>query len=285
MRDIIKKADVLIEALPYIRRFKGEIVVIKAGGSMLEDKPLIGGIFEDIIFLSAVGVRPVLIHGGGPRINAGMKKKGLHPKFVDGFRVTDAATIKIVYETLNEAGRDIVRHIEELNGRAKALSSKKDRIILAAKLKPKGRDLGFVGRILSVNTRPIRKVLDSGAIPVISPSGRAADGRIYNINGDQAACEIAAALKAEKFVLITDTKGILMDEADENTLISTINKEQADRLIEKGVIRSGMIPKVQAAIGALNKGVNKTHIIDGRLSHAILLEIFTDKGIGTEIVK
>ncbi len=285
MQDIIKKADVLIEALPYISRFKGKVVVIKAGGSMMENREVISGIFEDIIFLSAVGIRPVIIHGGGPRITAKMKETGLVPKFIDGFRVTDAKTMKIVDETLEETNKEMAGHICGLGGKAKALSGKRDGIIKAAKLKHKGKDMGFLGKIVSINTKPIKDALEEGAIPVITPVGAGKDGRAYNINADLAACDIAAALKAEKFVLITDTKGVLRDESDEKTLIPTLKKKEAQDLIKRGIIQSGMIPKVRAVMAALDKGVKKAHIIDGRLSHAILLEIFTDKGIGTEIIK
>jgi len=285
MQDIIKKAGVLIEALPYIMKFRGKIVVIKAGGSMMENKEVISGIFQDIIFMSAVGMKPVVIHGGGPRITERMKKAGLTPKFVDGFRVTDAKTMKIVDETLDETNREIAKHIGELGGKARALCGKRDKIIMAVKLKHKGRDMGFLGQIVSVDTRPIKAALRDGAIPVITPVASGKDGKAYNINADLAACDIASALKAEKFVLITDTKGILRDESDENTLIPTLKKKEAEGLIKRGVIKGGMIPKVRAVIDALDKGVKKTHIIDGRLSHAILLEIFTDKGIGTEIIK
>lgn len=285
MQDIIKKADVLIEALPYIRKFKSTTFVIKAGGSMMESRDIIEGIFEDIIFLSCVGIKPVLIHGGGSRINAEMKKAGLQPKFADGLRVTDAMTIKIVDEVLTETSADIAGYIEELGGKAKVLSGKKDGVIKAEKVKHKGKDIGFIGRASFVNVSPIKKAFELDAIPVISPVGRGEDGNAYNINADHAASEIAAALKAEKFVLITDTKGILMDESDEETLISTLRRKEAQDLIKRGIIQSGMIPKVKAAIAALNKGVSKTHIIDGRINHAILLEIFTDKGVGTEIVR
>lgn len=285
MQDIIKKADVLIEALPYIRKFRGKIVVIKAGGSMMENKEVVSGMFQDIVFLSSVGIKAVIIHGGGPRITEKMKESGLVPKFVDGLRVTDAKTMKIVDETLDATNRGIAAHICELGGKAKALSGKKDRIIKAEKLKHKGKDIGFVGNIVSVNTKPIKDTLKDDAIPVVTPVGYGADENAYNINADLAACDIAAALKAEKLVLVTDIKGILRDESDENTLISHLRMKEASELIERGIIRSGMIPKVKAVTAALKKGVGKTHIIDGRMSHALLLEIFTDKGIGTEIVK
>ncbi|MDD5072457.1 MAG: acetylglutamate kinase [Candidatus Omnitrophica bacterium] len=285
MQDIIKKADVLIEALPYIRKFRGKTVVIKAGGSMMENREVISGIFQDIIFMSLVGIKPVIIHGGGPRITEKMKEAGIVAKFVDGFRVTDSKTMKIVDDTLEATNKEIAKHIEELGGKVKALSGKKDKIIKAVTLKHKGKYMGFLGKIVSVNTKPIKDALKAGAIPVITPVAAGKDGKAYNINADLAACDIAAALKAEKFVLITDTNGILRDESDENTLIPTLKRKEAEELIERGVIRGGMIPKVKAVVDALKKGVNKTHIIDGRLSHAILLEVFTDKGIGTEIIK
>lgn len=285
MQGIIKKADVLIEALPYIRKFKGTVAVIKAGGSMMENRKIIEGVLEDIIFLSSVGIKPVLIHGGGPRISERMKQTGLTPKFVDGLRVTDAKTIKLVDETLDKTNSEIANHIKELGGKAKALCGKRDKIIKAEKLKYKGRDIGYVGKIVSINTSPIKKTLESDAIPVISPVGFGVNGSTYNINADQAACEIAAALKAEKLILLTDTKGILKDEFDEETLIPTLKRKEAEDLIKRGIIQSGMIPKVKAAIMALNKGVKKTHIIDGRLNHAILLEIFTTRGVGTEIIR
>lgn len=285
MQDIIKKAGVLIEALPYIMKFRGKIVVIKAGGSIMENREVVSGLFQDIIFMSAVGMKPVIIHGGGPRINERMRKAGLVPKFVDGLRITDARTIKIVDETLDETNREIAEHILDLGGKAKALCGKRDKIIKAAKLKHKGRDIGYVGKIVSINTKPIEKAIATDTIPVITPVGLGNDGKAYNINADLAACDIAAALKAEKLVLVTDTKGILRDESDENTLIPTLRKKEAEDLIKRGVIRAGMIPKVRAIVDALNKGVKKTHIIDGKLSHAILLEIFTDRGIGTEIIR
>ncbi|MFA5339206.1 MAG: acetylglutamate kinase [Candidatus Omnitrophota bacterium] len=285
MQDIIKKADVLIEALPYIKKFRGKTVVIKAGGSMMENREVISGIFQDIIFMSLVGIKPVIIHGGGPRITEKMKEAGIVAKFVDGFRVTDAKTMKIVDDTLEATNKEIAKHIEELGGKVKALSGKKDKIIKAVTLKHKGKHMGFLGKIVSVNTKPIKDALKDGAIPVITPVALGKDGKAYNINADLAACDIAAALKAEKFVLITDTNGILRDESDESTLIPTLKRKEAEELIERGVIRGGMIPKVKAVVDALKKGVNKTHIIDGRLSHAILLEVFTDKGIGTEIIK
>jgi len=252
---------------------------------MMEDRKVISGIFEDIIFMSLVGIRPVIVHGGGPKISARMKEAGLAPKFVDGLRVTDSKTMKIVDETLDRTNREIAGHICALGGKAKALCGKRDGIIKASRLLHNGKDIGFVGKIISINAKPVIRALDGGSIPVVTPVAKGKDGKAYNINADLAACDIAAAMKAEKLVLITDTKGILRDEEDENTLIPTLRRKEAEDLIKRGVIRSGMIPKVRAVMHALAKGVNKTHIIDGRLSHAILLEIFTDKGIGTEIIR
>ncbi|MFH0888666.1 MAG: acetylglutamate kinase [Planctomycetota bacterium] len=285
MQNIIKKAAVLIEAIPYIRKFRNTITVIKLGGSLEDDAHAINEILKDIIFLSSVGIKPVLIHGGGRRISARMAKAGLEPKFFDGLRITDAPVIKIVKKTLYERNLELTRQIKRLGWKAKSLCGKRNEIIWAEKLRPQGKDIGFVGEVSSVNIRPIVKAFNAGEIPVLTPLGFGSDGQTYNINADQAACDIATALKAEKFVLITDIKGILMDKSDDLSIISTLTINKAQSLIKKGIINTGMIPKVKSIITALNGGVKKTHIIDGRLPHAILLEIFTDKGIGTEIIK
>jgi len=285
MQHIIKKAEVLIEAIPYIRKFRHTVTVVKLGGSLEDNGRAITEILKDIIFLSSVGIKVVLIHGGGRRINARMEQAGLHPKFVDGLRVTDKAVIKIVKKTLYERNLELTRQIKRLGWKARSLCGKRNEIIWAEKLSPQGIDIGFVGEVSSVNTRPIVKAFNIGEIPVLTPLGFGSDGQTYNINADQAACDIAASLKAEKLVLITDIKGILRNKSDESTIIPTLTIKKAQALIRKGVINSGMIPKVKSIISALSHGVKKTHIIDGRLAHAILLEIFTDKGIGTEIVK
>ncbi|MEK7309751.1 MAG: acetylglutamate kinase [Planctomycetota bacterium] len=285
MQHIIKKAEVLIEAIPYIRKFRHTVTVVKLGGSLEDNGRAITEILKDIIFLSSVGIKVVLIHGGGRRISARMAQAGLQPEFVDGLRVTNKAVIKIVKKTLYERNLELTRQIKHLGWKARSLCGKRNEIIWAEKLRPQGKDIGFVGEVSSVHTRPIVKAFNIGEIPVLTPLGFGNDGQTYNINADQAACDIAASLKAEKFVLITDIKGILRNKSDESTIIPTLTIKKAQALIRKGVIDSGMIPKVKSIISALRHGVKKTHIIDGRLAHAILLEIFTDKGIGTEIVK
>lgn len=282
MEDIIKKADVLIEALPYIKAFHKKITVIKYGGSILGDNRIRQGVLEDIVFLSYMGLRPVLIHGGGPNITERMKKSGKTTEFIEGMRVTDAETLKVVEEELRKLNRQIVEEIKMLGARATGLSGK-DRIIQVSKKKGK-RDLGFVGEIVKIDTSAIDRELMLESIPVISPMGRGLDKKVYNVNADEAAASIAINLKAEKFVLLTNVKGIMRNPEDVSSFISTLNTEEAKRLIKEKVIQEGMIPKVKSCIDVLEGGVKKTHIIDARLPHALLLEIFTDRGIGTEIV-
>jgi acetylglutamate kinase len=284
MQNIIKKADVLIEAIPYIRKFRNTITVVKLGGSLEDNNQVQNEILKDIIFLSSVGIKTVLVHGGGRRISARMQQAGLVPRFLDGLRITDARVMEIVKNTLHQRNLELTRQIRRLGWKARSLCGKKHEIIWAEKLFPHGEDIGFVAEVSSINIRPIVSALNADEIPVLTPLGFGSDGRTYNINADQAACDIAAALKAEKFILITDIKGILRNKSDESTIISTLTIKKARDLIKKGIINTGMIPKVRAIIRALNNGVKKTHIIDGRLAHALLLEIFTDKGIGTEII-
>lgn len=283
MEDIIKKADVLIEALPYIKAFHKKITVIKYGGSILGDNRIRQGVLEDIVFLNYMGLKPILVHGGGPNITERMKKSGRATEFVEGMRVTDPETLKIVEEELEKLNLQIIKEIETLGAKARGLSGK-DRIIQVRKKKGK-RDLGFVGEIAKINTEPIDRELTLEAIPIISPMGRGLDKKVYNVNADEAAAAIAISLKAEKFVLLTNVKGIMRNPEDVSSLMSTLNTEEAKRLIKEKVIQEGMIPKVKSCIDVLEGGVKKTHIIDARLPHALLLEIFTDRGIGTEIIK
>ncbi len=283
MEDIIKKADVLIEALPYIKAFHKKITVIKYGGSILGDNRIRQGVLEDIVFLSYMGLMPVLVHGGGPNITERMKKSGKATEFIEGMRVTDAETLKVVEEELRKLNRQIVEEIKMLGARATGLSGK-DRIIQVRKKKGK-RDLGLVGEIVKINTSAIDEELNAEAIPIISPMGRGLDKKVYNVNADEVAAAIAVSLKAEKLVLLTNVKGIMRNPEDVSSLMSTLNTEEAKRLIKEKVIQEGMIPKVKSCIDVLEGGVKKTHIIDARLPHALLLEIFTDRGIGTEIVR
>ncbi len=284
MEEIIKKADILIEALPYIRSFQKKIAVIKYGGAVLVDEQIRRNILEDIVFMHYVGIKPLLVHGGGKLIDERIKEQGKTIEFIDGLRVTDAGTMKIVTQTLEELNREIVDLIKELGGKAKGLGAKGNRVI---KAKPhKKREVRKrAGEIVSVQSAPINACFKAGFIPVVSSLGVDDKGRDYNVNADDAAGEIAATLGAEKLVLITDVKGILRRKDEQDLPISTLDIKETEELIKESIIQTGMIPKVGACITALNKGVHKTHIVDGKIPHALLLEIFTDKGIGTEIVK
>lgn len=286
MEEIIKKADVLIEALPYIQSFYDKTIVIKYGGAVLTDVEIRRNVLEDIVFMSYVGMRPVLVHGGGPYISKRLEEIGKEPKFVKGFRVTDEETIDIVEEELSKINREIVREIISLGGSAISLSGKEDHLIEVKKHGDlDGQDIGFVGEITKVNDDVIQKMITSDIIPVISPIGIGKDGFTYNVNADQASAEIARSMNALKLVLLTNVRGILKDLADPGSLIPHISISEIDDLMQKKIIAGGMIPKVKACMRALDRGVKKTHIIDGKIPHGILLEIFTDKGIGTEIVR
>jgi acetylglutamate kinase len=284
MKEAIKKADVLIEALPYIKRFQKKIIVIKYGGSILGEEKIRKGVLEDIVFLSFMGLRPVLVHGGGPNISDRIRSSGKKTEFVDGMRVTDKETLGIVEEELKSLNDTIVKELNEFGAKAIGLNGKDDVLIQAEKKKAK-IDLGLVGRILRINTELLDAELRKNKIVVVLPMGIGKDKEIYNVNADEAASSIAGSLKAEKFVLLTNVKGILRNPEDPNSFLSTLNTQEVLSLIEENIIQQGMIPKVQACVEAIEKGVNKTHIIDARTPHGLLLEIFTDKGIGTEIVK
>lgn len=284
MEEAIKKAEVLIEALPYIRRFHRKIVVIKYGGSILGEEKIRGGVLEDIVFLKFMGLRPVLVHGGGANISERMRRVGKRSEFVDGMRLTDKETLGIVEEELKRLNDIIVKEIEKLGSEAIGLNGKDKKIIVAQKKKAE-IDLGLVGHIVNINTEPILKELKDDKVVVILPMGKGIDKKVYNINADEAAASISGALKAEKLVLLTNVKGIMRSPDDPNSFLSTLTIEEAGTLIQDKVIQQGMIPKVLACIKAIEAGVKKTHIIDARTPHALLLEIFTDKGIGTEIIK
>ncbi|MBI3324253.1 MAG: acetylglutamate kinase [Candidatus Omnitrophica bacterium] len=281
MEDSIRKADVLIEALPYIQRFAGKTIVVKYGGSALSSGSVVRGILEDLVFLSVVGLRPVLLHGGGPAISQRAALAGKATKFIGGMRVTDQGTVEIVNEALEEVNRNLVEEIQQLGGRARGLVVK-DRVIIAQP-HPDSAKLGYVGLVKRVEAGRLHTVLAEPAIPVVSPIG-SADGQLYNINADEAASQVASSLRAEKLVLLTNVRGILRQAGDPESLIPTLTIEEASMLIERAVIQEGMIPKVRSCISALKAGVGKTHIIDAAIPHALLLEIFTKTGIGTEIV-
>jgi acetylglutamate kinase len=290
--DAIRKADVLIEALGYIRKFHGRFTVIKLGGSVMEDPEALRALLVDVVFMQTVGMRPVIVHGGGKAINAAMAKAGLEPKFVQGRRYTDDATLQIVARVLaEEVNADIVRHINKYGGRATGLHHKSScQCLYGRRLTLPGPDgsaidLGRVGEVTEVEAREIENFCLAGVVPVLPCLAEDEDGGLLNVNADTAAAAVATALEAEKLVFLTDTPGILRDKSDPSTLIRGLDPDQSRALIAEGVIDRGMIPKVEACLASLEAGVGKIHIIDGRLRHALLVEIFTDQGIGTEIAR
>jgi acetylglutamate kinase len=284
VEEAIKKAQILIEALPYIKKFHKKTIVIKYGGSILDSFDIRRGVLEDIVFLNFMGLRPVLVHGAGPRISERMRSCGKKTEFVQGMRVTDCDTMKIVQEELEKLNAIIVREITGLGAKAAGINPKNRSVLLVEKKKA-AVDLGLVGEIVKVNTRSILDSLQEEAIVVVLPLGRDKDKKVYNCNADEAAASIAASLQAEKFVLLTNVKGIMRNPEDARSFISSLTVSEARDLIKSDIIQQGMIPKVQACIDALHNGVKKTHIIDARIEHSLLLEIFTDTGIGTEITK
>jgi len=284
MEKAIKKSDVLIEALPYIEKFYGKVVVIKHGGSTLSDKKITRRILEDIVFMSYAGMKPVLVHGGGPRISKAMKKLGKAPQFIDGQRVTTKETVHIVDRELSRINRDLALGVTRLGGKVYGLSGRDSGLITAKKIKSHV-DLGFVGEISKVDTTLLDRLLDANIIPIISPVGRGRDGELYNINADSSAAKIASALRAEKIFILTNVKGVLKNQKDPSSLFHTLRTRTVRKLIKKRVVGSGMIPKISACLIALKGGVKKAHIVSAALPHALLLEIFTKEGIGTEIVK
>jgi len=284
MEDAIRKADVLIEALPYLKRFHKKLIVLKYGGSILGDEKIRSGVLEDIVFLNFMGLRPVLVHGGGPNISERMRASGKKTEFVEGMRVTDAETLQLVEEELLVLNKLIVEELNELGAKAVGLNGKDDDLIQVEKKKAEV-DIGLVGQIKGVNTQLLNEELKKDKIAVVLPMGRGKDKKAYNVNADEAAASIAANMQAEKLVLLTNVKGIMRNADDPHSFISTLTVDEVNGLIENKIIQQGMIPKVMACVEALNGGVKKTHIIDARTPHGLLLEIFTDKGIGTEIVK
>lgn len=282
------KADALLEALPYFQQFRGKTVVVKYGGAAMENPELVESVMRDIVFLEAVGINPVVVHGGGKAITAAMRQENITAHFVDGFRVTDADTIRIIDRVLTEViSPSLAAKIKELGGKAEVLSGKDVLVAEKAPLKSDatGRtiDLGFVGEIKSADVKRVQKLVDKEVVPVISPLGKGVDGQVYNINADIAAAKIAQALKAHKIIYLSDVNGVRRDPKDESSLISTLTPGQIQKLKGEGVIDGGMIPKVDSALAALAGGVGKVHFLDGKQAHSLLLELFTDAGIGTEI--
>ncbi|MBW7908246.1 MAG: acetylglutamate kinase [Kiritimatiellae bacterium] len=290
MKDMIRKADVLIEALPHIQKFRGEIVVVKVGGSTMEEKAGVERVLTDIAFMACVGLRPVVVHGGGKAISRAMKEKGLPATFVKGLRVTDEAAADVVEQVLNrEVNPEIVRTLERLGCTARGIHGEDILdVVKHTELDSEtggALDWGFVGDVVEVDDDPILAYLHAHIVPVITPLGWGPDEKVYNINADDAASAIAQALKARKLVYLSDVPGLLRDPEDNATLISTLKFADVDKLVAQGVISGGMIPKVLGAMRAIKAGVRKVHFIDAKLPHSLLLELFTDRGVGTEIVK
>lgn len=289
MQDVIKKADVLIEALPYIQRFRGKVIVVKFGGSAMEQKQHHDGILTDLAFMACVGMRPVIVHGGGKAISRRMKELGIEAQFVRGLRVTCAKTIEVVDDVMHaDINPGIVATLQRLGAQAQGVRGQD---VFRVERK-EGRDpqtgealdWGFVGEPQAVEDAGVRAIVERDCIPVITPLGVGPDGKTYNVNADTAAAAMARALGAAKLVFLTDVPGLLRDPQDESSILSTLHADEVAQLIEQGVIDGGMLPKVESGVEALRAGVGKIHMIDGRMPHSLLLEIFTSKGVGTEII-
>ncbi len=288
MEEAISKARTLVEALGYIQQFSEKIVVVKMGGSIMDDDRALGDILTDVVFMNAVGMRPVIIHGGGKAISHAMEQRGLEVQFVQGRRYTDQRTLTVVEHVLcNEVNRRIVETVNDAGSHAMGLHTLASGVLFGEKLflDQDGRriDLGLVGRVTSVNAHLLRLLCEADTIPVIAPLARDRTGAKLNCNADNAAGEVAAALKAEKFVVVSDTHGIRRDPQDPDSLAPSLSEDEIRAMIDSGAISSGMLPKVDACLRALDAGVRRAHIIDGRFSHSLLLEIFSDRGVGTLI--
>ena len=278
-----EKAAVLIEALPYVQDFKGSVVLIKLGGSVMESEPNLDSIMDDVAFLNAVGIKVVIVHGGGKAISKAIKASGHEPAFVEGLRVTDEATMETVRRTLNNVvNPDLVARLCRRGANAKPLHGN----WLFAARKITDPDRGYVGEVVAAETRPVREMLDAGIVPVVTPLGTGLDDHhLYNVNADYAAAALAKALKVRKFVLVSDVPGLLRDPADASSLFSTLRLADTERLKADGTIAGGMLPKIESCEDAIRAGVRKVHLVDGRMAHSLLLEIFTREGVGTEITE
>jgi acetylglutamate kinase len=291
LEEAIQKADVLIEALQWIRQFRGKTTVIKLGGSVMEDQRALLHLLLDVVFMETVGMRPVVVHGGGPAINRAMAAAGLQPRFVQGRRYTDADTLGIVEKVLaGEVNDYIAGRIVDLGGQAKPLNFRTRNVLFGQRIQVPDADgvpldLGYVGDVTRVDREAIEEVCLAGAVPVIPSMCITAEGQKLNVNADTAATAVAQALQAEKLVYLSDINGVRRDKNDPDSLIHSLTFQEARELIASGAVNSGMIPKVQACLETLERGVRKVHIIDGRLRHSLLLEVYTNKGVGTQIVR
>ncbi len=284
MQKVMDKAEVLIEALPYIQRFNRKIIVVKYGGSAMIDEELKKQVIQDVTLLKLVGFKPIIVHGGGKEISKWVEKTGMTPEFVNGLRKTDEPTMEIAEMVLNKVNKSLVQNVQALGVNAVGVSGKDGGMLKVKKKLSDGQDIGFVGEITEVNPKIIMDLLDKDFLPIVCPIGMDENFVTYNINADDAACAIAKAVKAEKLAFLTDIEGVYKDKDNPDTLISELSVEEARELIGDGFIGGGMLPKLNNCIDAIEEGVSRVHILDGRIAHCLLLEIFTNKGIGTAII-
>lgn len=284
MNELLKKAEVLIEALPYIQRFNRKIIVVKYGGSAMVDEELKQHVIQDVTLLKLVGFKPIIVHGGGKEISRWVEKAGMEPEFVNGLRKTDEATMEIAEMVLNKVNKSLVKLVQELGVNAVGISGKDGGMLKVEKKYSNGQDIGYVGEITQVNPQILYDLLEKDFLPIVCPIGMDENYDSYNINADDAACAIARAVHAEKLAFLTDIEGVYKDPKDPSTLISELPISEAKKLIEDGYIGGGMLPKLNNCIDAIENGVSRVHILDGRIAHCLLLEIFTNRGIGTAIL-
>ena len=284
IQEVMDKAAVLIEALPYIQRFNRRIIVVKYGGSAMLDETLKKQVIQDVTLLKLVGFKPIIVHGGGKEISKWIEKSGMTPQFINGLRVTDEPTMEIAEMVLNRVGKSLVKLVEELGVHAIGISGKDGGLLKVEKKYSAGQDIGFVGEVTEVNPKILYDLLEKDFLPIVCPVGMDDEFNTYNINADDAACAIAKAVNAEKLAFLTDIEGVYKDPDDKSTLISELTLTEARALIEDGFIGGGMLPKLNNCIDAIENGVSRVHILDGRIAHCLLLEIFTNKGIGTAIL-
>ena len=284
MQKYLEKAEVLIEALPYIQRFNRRIIVVKYGGSAMVDEELKARVIQDVTLLKLVGFKPIIVHGGGKEISRWVNKVGMEPKFINGLRVTDEPTMELVEMVLGKVNKSLVQLVEGLGVRAIGISGKDGKLLTVDKKLSQGQDIGFVGEVKEVNADILYDLLEKDFLPIVCPVGLDDENNTYNINADDAACAIAKAMKAEKLAFLTDIEGVYKDPRDPETLISELTVSAAQKLMDDGYIGGGMLPKLNNCIDAIHAGVSRVHILDGRIPHCLLLEIFTNKGIGTAIL-
>lgn len=285
MQQYLDKAEVLIEALPYIQRFNRKIIVVKYGGSAMIDEELKKRVIEDVTLLKLVGFKPIIVHGGGKEISKWVEKAGMEPKFINGLRVTDKDTMELAEMVLGKVNKSLVQLVESLGVRSIGISGKDGALLKVAKKYSDGQDIGYVGEVTEVNEQIIYDLLEKDFLPIICPVGMDENYHTYNINADDAACAIAEAVHAEKLAFLSDIEGVYKDKDDPSSLISELHVDEAEKLISDGYVGGGMIPKLKNCIDAIEEGVKRVHILDGRIPHSLLLEIFTNKGIGTAILR